>query len=100
MGYKIDEHAIITDNLEKLLEGLLPDDIKLGHSLFYKYSGLISTPPCLASADWFVLPDSGQLKVPSTFLQTLRKLRSNPQGDLMCDNFRPIQQRINQDVLW
>ncbi|XP_065654334.1 carbonic anhydrase 1-like isoform X2 [Hydra vulgaris] len=100
MGNKIDAKVKITDDLEKLFKGLLPDDIKTGHPYFYKYSGLISVPPCLQSVDWFVLADCCKLKVPSTFLQTLRELHSNLNGDLMCDNFRPIQQRINQGVLW
>ncbi|XP_065670556.1 carbonic anhydrase 5B, mitochondrial-like [Hydra vulgaris] len=94
MGYNIDDVAKITNDVEKLFEGLLPDDMKIGHRNYFKYRGSLTTPPC-SDADWFVLADSKH-KVPAKFLKTLRKLhssmgRSSIQNNLMCDNFRPIQ---------
>ncbi|XP_047143430.2 carbonic anhydrase 4 [Hydra vulgaris] len=94
MGYNIDDVAKITINAEKLFEGLLPDDIKIGHRNFFKYRGSLTNPPC-SDAEWFVVVNSKH-KVPTKFLKTLRKLRSsmdssNNQNSLMCDNFRPIQ---------
>ncbi|XP_065639376.1 carbonic anhydrase 2 [Hydra vulgaris] len=94
MGYNINDAAKIKISGQKLFEGLLPDDIKIGHRNFFKYRGSLTYPPC-SDAQWFVVVNSKH-KVPTKFLETLRKLRSrmgssNNQNNLMCDNFRPIQ---------
>ncbi|XP_065664841.1 carbonic anhydrase 1-like isoform X2 [Hydra vulgaris] len=95
--------STITTNLAEILQTLLPDDIEKGHNYFFKYRGSLTAPPCLETVDWFVLTDCCKLKVPSEFLFTLRQLRTNfnqPSNYELCDNFRPIQERISEEVFW
>ncbi|XP_065682508.1 carbonic anhydrase 1-like isoform X1 [Hydra vulgaris] len=102
IGSKPKGKYAITSNLAEILQTFLPDDIKEGHNYFFKYRGSLTAPPCLETVDWFVLPNCCKLKVPTEFLFTLRQLRSNLNNANMelCDNFRPIQERTNEEVFW
>ena len=63
---------------------LLPDDLS-----YYYYEGSLTTPLCSEVVQWFLLAEP--IKVPTAFLQQLRMVERNSDGDPLLLNYRDVQ---------
>lgn len=56
---------------------------------YYFYEGSLTTPNCGENVNWFVLKE--RITVPGAYLENLRQIVSNEEGDLLTFNFRDTQ---------
>ena len=55
---------------------------------YYYYEGLLITPPCSETVQWFVLKNA--ITVPGSYLKSLRKI-DNGHGHPLTNNFNQTQ---------
>ncbi|XP_076029094.1 carbonic anhydrase 1-like [Oratosquilla oratoria] len=75
-----------------VIENLLPSET----SRFYRYLGSTTTPPCLANVTWTVFED--KLPISAVDVGLLRNWVGND-GNLLLNNYRPIQDTENREIL-
>lgn len=63
---------------------------------YYHYEGSLTTPLCNETVQWFVLKNP--IKVPGAYLDDLREVEENAQGDLLTFNFRDEQALNGREV--
>ena len=64
---------------------------------YYFYEGSLTTPNCDEIVQWFVL--RSLIKVPTLYLEDLRKIEIDQDGNLLTFNFRDTQSLNNRKVL-
>ena len=64
---------------------------------YYYYEGSLTTPPCSEIVQWFVLKE--EVKIPASFLNKLRKIRTNGGERVLSSNFRDVQPLNGREVL-
>ena len=86
---KVEEKINVMDIV---LTDLLPKN-----RAYYFYEGSLTTPDCDEIVQWFVLKDL--IKVPSLYLEDLRNIEMDEEGNLLTFNFRDTQSLNNREVL-
>ena len=64
---------------------------------YYYYEGSFTTPPCSEIIQWFVLKE--EVKIPASFLDKLRKIRTDGGERVLSFNFRDVQPLNGREVL-
>ena len=68
------------------LSGIKYTDLLPQNRDYYHYEGSLTTPLCDETVQWFVLKHP--IRVPGAYLDDLRKVEENAQGDFLTFNFR------------
>ena len=74
-----------------VLSYFIPDNLS-----YYHYEGSLTTPPCSQVVQWFLLKNP--LRVPTEFMDVLRTMVNDDEGETLTMNFRDTQQLYNRDV--
>ena len=70
---------------------LLPSDLP-----YYYYMGSLTTPGCTEVVQWFVLQNT--ISIPRAYLEQLRQVQENADGDLLTFNYRELQDLSGREV--
>ena len=87
-------NSSVTLNGALHLGSLLGD---LNTKRFFTYSGSLTTPNCAEAVTWQVFPDP--LPISRQQIQKFWSIREQD-GDILLNNFRPIQQRNKRPVFY
>ena len=64
---------------------------------YYYYEGSLTTPGCDEIVQWFVFKNT--IQVPLAYLEDLRNIEMDEDGNLLTFNFRDTQNHNNRPVL-
>lgn len=72
------------------ISGFRLDQLLPSNRDYYYYKGSFTSPPCYEIVQWFVMKN--RITVPGAYMEQLRKLECNDNGDLLGFNFRMPQE--------
>ena len=78
------------------VSGIKYNDLLPQNRDYYHYEGSLTTPLCNETVQWFVLKHP--IQVPGAYLDDLREVEENAQGDFLTFNFRDEQALNGREV--
>lgn len=85
----LNPEAVREYNSKTSIRGLILNQILPFIKDFWIYEGSLTTPPCTETVDWYVL--NGIVQIPRQFVDQLRLVESNSDGELVERNYRNLQ---------
>ena len=79
------------------VEDIIMSDLFPKNRAYYYYEGSLTTPDCDEIVQWFVFKNT--IRVPQAYLEDLRNIEMDEDGNLLTFNFRDTQSLNNRPVL-
>ena len=94
---KLDASQITEVEAKINIQDIVLKDLLPKNRAYYFYEGSLTTPNCDEIVQWFVLKRC--IRVPKGYLEDLRKIEMDEEGNLLTFNFRETQSLNNRQVL-
>ena len=95
---KLNASMITRVNAKIDIQNIIITDLFPSNRDYHYYEGSLTTPNCDETVQWYVFKDL--IRVPYTYLQELRKIQKDTQGNLLAFNVRDTQDINNRRVLY